>query len=55
MRLDLMKQLNGMRCRVDLNRLVDYTNFFLRDSQVFAFLKIARSLPVVPTMAEAPD
>ena len=54
MRLDLMKQLNGMRCRVDLNSLVDYTNF-LRDSQVFAFLKIARSLPVVPAMAETPD
>ena len=51
-----------------LYRVIEYNNVswsdetverneisFLRDSQVFAFLKIARSLPVVPAMAEAPD
>ena len=51
-----------------LYRVIEYSNVswsdetverneisFLRDSQVFAFLKIARSLPVVPAMAETPD
>ena len=39
-RLDLVKQLKEQ---------------VLRDSQVFACLKVARSLPVVPAMTEAPD
>ena len=50
MRFDLMKQLNGTRlvfCVMSLQNLFS--------SNVASFLKFARSLPVVPALAETPD